>query len=46
MRPDYPGASSAGSGDWALACDVSTTMPAASMKDIICILTMSVSAFC
>jgi hypothetical protein len=42
MRPDCPGASRAGSGDWALDCDVSTTMLAASMKDVISILGMSV----
>jgi hypothetical protein len=46
MRPDFPGASRAGSGDWALDCDVSTTMLAASIKDVISILAMSVCAFC
>jgi hypothetical protein len=45
MRPDCPGASRAGSGDWAWDCDVSTTMLAASMKDIISILGMSVAPF-
>jgi hypothetical protein len=45
MRPDCPGASRAGSGDWALDCDVSTTMLAASMKDIISVLGMSVAPF-
>jgi hypothetical protein len=46
MPPDCPGASRAGSGDWALDCDVSTTMLAASTKDIIGILAMAVCAFC